>query len=626
MAAFLSKEVRIVIIYISREENRQMLDPLAEQYEWELLTEAVDKISLTTFISNKLQLITNLQYMVIDRSCISETDKKLNEMMKTVHEMWETNVILLTEELADEEDRQQKVIYSEQITFLYKYQDNLAGKLEYLLKGERIPEKELYESVWIGIMSANSGAGATHVSIGLANYIGRQGESVCYVEANESGDLNAMAAFYGMEQAGENHYQKDGVDYWHQSIDSDKRFAVLDLGKYSGMKSELFNQCKIKILVTDGKPYRMADALTVLRYINDETAKLWLNFSYPEEYERVRDRYLDAVKNETGRIEWHRDMFRNEDILYGETMKEYIPIHPVRQSRISILLNPVKLKGRKKDFFGNTMTSNNRQEEENLSSSSLEMTAYPVKEENMELSEIPELSDDSFEMVVHPEAEESAEELESSYASAGYPEKPEYQEEENEEEPGNPEQESMALMPEETDIQEEEPEPDWEVNVEPDEGSNPAEPEETDREEKTEKKRKKGLPAGMLVLFLIVCASILFTKSFVPSIKQLASGFLFNNPDTEQTTELVDDDLNINPDIKISVLEVEGADGYEVSYSTDKDFDRKTTVVVEVETADKAVESLTAGKTYYVRVRAFKFNEDGTKVYGEYTEVQKIET
>jgi hypothetical protein len=596
VAAFLSKEVRIVIIYISREENRQLLDQMAERYEWELLTEAVDKISLTAFISNKLQLITNLQYMVIDRSCISETDKKLSEMTKTVHEMWGTKVILLTEELTDEEDRQQKVIYGDQITFLYKYQDNLARKLEYLLTGERIPEKELYECVWIGVMSANSGAGATHVSVGLANYIRQYGESVCYVEANESGDLNAMAAFYGMEQAGENHYRKDGVDYWHQSIDSDKRFAILDLGKYSGTKSELFNQCKVKILVTDGKPYRMADALTVLRYIDDEAAKLWLNLSYPEEYEKVRDMYLDAVKNETGRIEWHGDMFQGEDILYGEAMKEYIPIHPVRQSRISILLNPVKLKGKKKEFFGNTITSSNGQ--------------------NLHLHEEKNLSGGSPEMVVHPEEEESAEELESSYASVGYPEEPQHQEE-NAVEPETEEQERMALMPEETDIQEEEPEPDWEEVAEPD---------EADRKEKTGKKRKKGVPAGMLVLFLIVCAGILFTKSLAPSIKQLASGFLFNNPDTELTTELVDDDLNINPDIKISVLEVEGADGYEVSYSTDKDFDRKTTVVVEVETADKAVESLTAGKTYYVRVRAFKFNEDGTKVYGEYTDVQKIET
>lgn len=73
-------------------------------------------------------------------------------------------------------------------------------------------------------------------------------------------------------------------------------------------------------------------------------------------------------------------------------------------------------------------------------------------------------------------------------------------------------------------------------------------------------------------------------------------------------------------------MEVEGADGYEVSYSTDENFDQKTTVIVEVETADKAVESLDAGKTYYVRVRAFKFDENGTKIYGDYTEVQRIRT
>lgn len=49
-------------------------------------------------------------------------------------------------------------------------------------------------------------------------------------------------------------------------------------------------------------------------------------------------------------------------------------------------------------------------------------------------------------------------------------------------------------------------------------------------------------------------------------------------------------------------------------------------MVVEVEVADMEVESLTAGKAYYVWIRAFKFNEDGIKVYGEYTDVQRIET
>lgn len=110
----------------------------------------------------------------------------------------------------------------------------------------------------------------------------------------------------------------------------------------------------------------------------------------------------------------------------------------------------------------------------------------------------------------------------------------------------------------------------------------------------------------MLLLLLVIVAA--FTAVMAP---ETVNYFLFNNRESElATTELVDEELNINLDIKISVLEVEGADGYEVSYSTDKDFDKKTIVIVEVETADKAVESLTAGRTYYVRVKAFKYNED----------------
>lgn len=583
--SFLSKEVRIVIIYISKEENRQMLDQMAEQHEWELLAEAVDRASLNAFITGKLQLIANLRYLVFDRSCISETDRQLSEVVETVHVMWNTKVIMLTEELTDEEGRQQKVIYGEQITFLYKYQDDLVRKLEYLLNGEKIPEEELYEGVWIGVISANSGAGATHVSMGLANYIRQHGESVCYVEANESGDLGAMAAFYGLEQVEENHYRKDGIDYWHQSIDSNQRFAVLDLGKYSGMKSELFKQCRLKILVADGKPYRMADALTVLRYIDDEAAKLWLNFSNPEEYERVRETYLDVIKHETGRIEWHGDMFQGEDPLYQQVMREYIDTDADNR-RVSFLISGDKLRGLLK-----------RKPKEKL-----------IKDDN----------------VIDPEEQEEAISIPSEdWKTDEIVEEDEF--------PGESVFDDMEESRETLEL----PEPDDEFNQDILSDDDEKQQEERDmggasdegfREEDGRDGRDKRQTVNTYMIWLFFVIIAVYAATGIP-IKKAVDHFFFNNQDSGQAaTELVDEELNINPDIKISVLEVEGADGYEVSYSTDKDFDKKKTVVVEVETADKAVESLTAGKTYYVRVRAFKFNEDGTKVYGEYTEVQKIET
>lgn len=574
------KEVRIVIIYISDEENKTILNRSAEQYDWELMTQVMDKgsLNLKKFIEKKLQVIANLQYLVMDRSCISESDQELQEVIETIRVIWETHIILLVEELADENGEEQKVIYDEHITYLYKYQDNLAGNIEYLLKGEKIPAEAVYEGIWIGVMAANSGAGATHISIGLANYIRRHGERVCYVEANESGDLGAMAAFYGMEEIEENHYRKDGVDYWHQSVDPEKKFAVLDLGKYNSNKLTLFHQCKIKILVTDGKPYRMADALNVLRYIEDENTRLWLNFiNSSEEYEKVKEEYLGGIQHASGTIGWHKDMFLADDILYQEALKEYIHISPGKQSKIAFILNPGRLKVKKKHPVSGISRKKQQPADTALDPIENQGEVWETERGIVQSEDVP---GEILEKIPENVPEDVPEEI-----------------------------------PKE--ISEEIPEEDFVSDLE----------EQEELPEIKEDKSKKRKPVkNNLVLFLVMAAAVFGTWPFMPQMKQLASRFSFNRPDTEQVTEVVDDDLNMNPEIKISVQEVEGADGYEVSYSTNKDFDKKTTVIVEVETADKAVESLTAGKTYYVRIRAFKFNEDGTKVYGEYTDVQKIET
>ena len=39
------------------------------------------------------------------------------------------------------------------------------------------------------------------------------------------------------------------MDYRHMDIDQEKRFVILDMGKYTTAKLNLFNQCKIKIVI-----------------------------------------------------------------------------------------------------------------------------------------------------------------------------------------------------------------------------------------------------------------------------------------------------------------------------------------------------------------------------------------
>lgn len=74
---------------------------------------------------------------------------------------------------------------------------------------------------------------------------------------------------------------------------------------------------------------------------------------------------------------------------------------------------------------------------------------------------------------------------------------------------------------------------------------------------------------------------------------------------------------------KMSWKKVSGAAGYEVAYSTDKKFKKGTKKIATKKTAYTA-KKLKKGKKYYVRIRAWKKNAAGKKVYGSYSSVKKF--
>ena len=65
-----------------------------------------------------------------------------------------------------------------------------------------------------------------------------------------------------------------------------------------------------------------------------------------------------------------------------------------------------------------------------------------------------------------------------------------------------------------------------------------------------------------------------------------------------------------------------GANGYEILYSTDKKFKRNTLMVTTSDTS-KTFTGLSKGKTYYFKVRMYKLDSTGKKIYGKYSAVKK---
>lgn len=69
---------------------------------------------------------------------------------------------------------------------------------------------------------------------------------------------------------------------------------------------------------------------------------------------------------------------------------------------------------------------------------------------------------------------------------------------------------------------------------------------------------------------------------------------------------------------------VSTAEGYQVVYSTSSKFTSKKTITVSKSTLSRTVKSLKKGKTYYVKVRAYRKDVKGNKVYGTYSTVKKV--
>lgn len=77
-----------------------------------------------------------------------------------------------------------------------------------------------------------------------------------------------------------------------------------------------------------------------------------------------------------------------------------------------------------------------------------------------------------------------------------------------------------------------------------------------------------------------------------------------------------------NRKIKLTFKKVNGANGYEVRYATNKKFKKSKKVIVSSPKA--TLKKLKKGKKYFIKVRAFKQDSSSQKVYGAYSKISKI--
>lgn len=75
--------------------------------------------------------------------------------------------------------------------------------------------------------------------------------------------------------------------------------------------------------------------------------------------------------------------------------------------------------------------------------------------------------------------------------------------------------------------------------------------------------------------------------------------------------------------LRIRYQKVTGAEGYEIVYATNRSF-TASKIVLDVKKTKADITELPQGKTYYVKVRAYKTDENGKKIYGKYSSKKKL--
>lgn len=74
--------------------------------------------------------------------------------------------------------------------------------------------------------------------------------------------------------------------------------------------------------------------------------------------------------------------------------------------------------------------------------------------------------------------------------------------------------------------------------------------------------------------------------------------------------------------VKITIKKVSNVKGYQIIYANNKKF-KKVSKITTTKTS-LTIKKLKKNKTYYIKVRAYKKDTSGKKVFGAYSSVKKI--
>lgn len=284
----------MVVLYLTSKIHMNILDFLKEKEEL-VVQKYVGEFDLKGFLSKSIQRLGHVQAIVIDRTCLIDTEEAIVEAIKTFKLLSKTKIVfyfpneeqslvheliglgifnIITESEVDKLKQEIKMCLLEDMTEQYI-------KNKFVLVCD-VNKNSVFDfrgkQITIGIVGSQHRVGTTTMAMQFACHLSSIGVKVSYVEANDSGHMKLIAEHYEMDKNGEG-YIYEGVAFEPLYSKNETAFecVVYDLGVLDVQSKVGFENCMIRILCAGKKPNELSflqRAITLL-----QKTKYHINFN-----------------------------------------------------------------------------------------------------------------------------------------------------------------------------------------------------------------------------------------------------------------------------------------------------------------------------------------------------------
>ncbi|MNO15952.1 hypothetical protein D3C76_56230 [compost metagenome] len=273
-----------MILYLTENNRVNLLDFLEREHAMSV-KKLIGSFSLLSFIIKDMRHFSHVQYVVLDREAITESDEELIQALLSYQTIYDIRVVIVAEGLPTGSPLLLKlfqigilnVVTATEIKeirnelrecFSEEGMQRLTSACLPTITDEKSPDifhekNEQYRftcsNLKIAIAGCDRRVGVTTTAMNLVCWINARGGTACYVEANPNNHLAHIVHLFDPEKIGDA-YILDGNDfYMTKELHRDYDVIVLDCGVLGEQRlQDDFTSADLRLLCGSAMPYELA--------------------------------------------------------------------------------------------------------------------------------------------------------------------------------------------------------------------------------------------------------------------------------------------------------------------------------------------------------------------------------